>query len=119
MSQWQPSRPAYVPGMEHFQQPPRRSWARRHYKLLWASGALAVMALVAVIGSATSHTSVRRDYRDQLQLSEAVKAHYGAETAGCSRKADGTYFCIVVSTAGAGASYTVTVSPDGRSWSAS
>ena len=115
---YQPSRSAYVPGMEHFMQPPRRSWVLRH-KALTATGiAVLVIAFVA-IGEALLVKAARPDYRDQIQLSEAVKEHYKAETAGCSKKPDGTYFCIVVSPAGAGASYTVTVSPDGHSWSAS
>jgi hypothetical protein len=60
-----------------------------------------------------------RDYHDQLQLSEAVTQHYGAKYGGCGKNPDGTYACVLVGTNGAGATYTITVSPDGKTWSAS
>jgi hypothetical protein len=115
MSQWQPSRPAYVPGMEHFQQPPRKSWVRRHYKLWWVLGALALVGIVALLGNASSHA----DYRDPAQLARAMKAQEHGAAASCAKLPTGKYFCTVADTDGTSGNYTVTVTADGKSYSAS
>lgn len=107
--------------------PKRRPWIRRHWITTFLAVAGAVLIAQGILwawpgGDGYRPASViprAHDYRDQLQLSGAVKAHYGAKYAGCGKNPDGTYACILVGANGAGASYTVTVSADGSSWSAS
>jgi hypothetical protein len=116
---YQPSRPAYVPGMEHFQPPPRRSWVRRHSTALWVSGALAVIALVTLLGYASSGTAAHPDYRDPVQLARAMKDAEHSYSASCAKLPTGKYFCTVANTDGTSGNYTVTVAADGKSYSAS
>lgn len=59
----------------------------------------------------------QRDYHDPLQLAEAVKEHYRADSASCGKISTGSYTCFAYSD-GAAASYAITVSADGRSWHA-
>lgn len=105
----------YVPGMEHFY--PRPSWRRRHYKLLWALGALAVIAVVTAVGYATSG-GTPKDYRDPAQLARAVKAQEHAAAASCARLPAGKYICTAANSDGTSGTYTVTVSADGKSYTA-
>lgn len=110
-----PSRPAYVPGMEHFQVASRKPWWRRHYKLWWVLGALAVGGIVALLGNASSHP----DYRDPAQLARAMKAQEHGAAASCAKLPTGKYFCTVADTDGTSGNYTVTVTADGKNYSAS
>lgn len=115
----QQPRPAwgYVPGMEHFQVAPRKSWWRRHYKLWWVLGALVLAGVVAAIGNATSG-GTPRDYRDPVQLAQAVKAQEHAAAASCGKLPTGKYFCTVAKSDGTSGTFTVTVAADGKSYQA-
>lgn len=113
MTQWQPSN-----------RPGRRPRTRTLVITVLAAvgAAFVAVAVLRSLGgdgyrpSVVSH--VQTDYHDPLQLGEAVREHYHGQYAGCGRNPDGTYACIVTAD-GAGASYKVTVSADGKSWSAS
>lgn len=111
MSQYQPAR--------------HRMWIVRHKFLTVLLGiAVALVALAVVVPRAVASLAPR-DYHDTVQLAQAVKnteqAKTGntAGTASCGKYIAGKYYCVVVFPGGSAGSYTVTVSADGRSWSAS
>jgi hypothetical protein len=71
---------------------------------------------VSVPGITPGHS----DYRDPVQLAQAMKAREHSDTASCARNTyTGTYMCFVYFLGGTSGAYTVTVSPDGKSFTAS
>lgn len=103
----------------------RRPWLMRHKFLTFLCAAgVALVAAAVIIPQATAALSPR-DYHDTAQLAQAVKNAEQAKTgnvagfASCTKYLGGKYFCAVAFPGGTEGNYVVTVSPDGRSWSAS
>lgn len=88
------------------------------------NGLIAVALAVAVlmIGGAVFLISHRGggapDYRDPVTLASAVRDAKGGDAASCGQLAAGQYLCAVATRGGSEGMYRVTVSDDGRSWSA-
>jgi hypothetical protein len=121
----QPPRPAYAPGMEHSSTAPRKSWLRRH-RFRVAFSVLALALAAAGVLRAWPSGPGGGDYRDPVQLAQAVKNSEAAKTgtapvsASCAKNTfTGKYMCFVFYTGGTSAAYTVTVSADGKSYQAS
>ena len=87
-----------------------------------ASAAVIALALVAwgilhsLPGSPLNRPAA--DYRDPVQLAQAVKGKEHSQTASCAKIATGKYICSVYVN-GALGTYQVTVSADGKSWQSS
>lgn len=85
----------------------------------------AVVAAAAGIWLAFPHGHAARDYRDPVQLAQAVKDAEQAKTgtqpasASCGKLAAGKYMCVVAYADGTSGEYGVTVAPDGSSYQAS
>jgi hypothetical protein len=79
----------------------------------------AAVALVALgLHGGISFGKPQADYRDPVQLAQAVKDHERAASASCAKLPTGTYYCSVATSGGAVGGYTVTVAEDGKSWRA-
>jgi hypothetical protein len=102
----------------------RRSWLMRH-KFLTTLVAVAVALVAASILRAIPSNGGNTDYRDPSALARAVENSEQAKTPGakaggasCGKLPTGKYFCVVAFTDGTSGDYTVTVAPDGHSWTA-
>lgn len=76
-------------------------------------------ALIAVAAIAWGIWSVSRgshDYRDPIQLANAIKAKEHATGANCGKLPGGKYLCVAANADGSSGTYTVTVSADGHSY---
>lgn len=106
------------------QPPKRKAWVRRHKLLSFLCAAGLVLVAAAVIVPRLTAALSPRDYRDPVQLAQAVKAAEQAKTgnmagfASCSKYIGGKYFCAVAFPGGTEGNYVVSVSADGRSWTA-
>lgn len=118
MSGWQYAAPAQK----------RRSWLRRHRIIAAAAAAAVALVILGVARTALSAAGVavpgvitpgRSDYRDPAQLAEAVKSAEHAAAASCAKLPAAKYFCSVAFTDHTSGSYQVTVSADGKSYTAS
>lgn len=96
------------------QAPKRR---RRKFMLVPLAVAAALIA-VGILRAVPSGPS-GGDYRDPARLAEAMKQAHHSAAASCAKIAAPKYVCYVAFTDGTGASYTVAVAPDGKSYSAS
>lgn len=64
------------------------------------------------------HHGGKPDYRDPVQLAEALKAAHHGTAASCGKLPGGDYFCDVANSDGASGTYTVHVTPDGSGYQA-
>lgn len=115
--------------MSQWQQPRNRSpWPLRHKftsALIAAGVALVAWGIahsvlpaagVAIPGIVPAHS----DYRDPVQLAQAVKEREHADTASCAKNTyTGKYMCFAYFANGTSGGYTITVAPDGKSYTAS
>lgn len=107
-------------------QPDERRVSRVRLRVLLAVLSAAALALIAAgILRAWPASPGGGDYRDPVQLAQAVKDSEAAKTgsspasASCAKNTfTGKYACFVFYSGGASAAYTVTVSADGRHWAA-
>jgi UDP-N-acetylmuramyl tripeptide synthase len=100
------------------QLPRRRSWVRRH-KFLVVCVAVAAVLIVGGAVRTIASVSTPADYRDPVQLAQAMKAAEHGAAASCGKLPGGKYFCTVANTDGTSGNFTVTVAADGRSFQAS
>lgn len=95
----------------------RRSWIRRH-KFMSALITAGVLLVALAVVPRVLAASAPRDYRDPVQLAQALKdAHHGT-AASCGKLPDGNYFCDVANADGASGTYTVHVTADGSGYQA-
>lgn len=84
-------------------------------------GVLVVTCAVFIVKGLTGgfrFGSSQADYRDPVQLAQAVKDAEHGTAADCSKLSAGMYVCAVGRTGNVMGTYQVTVSADGKSWHA-
>lgn len=95
----------------------RRSWIRRH-KFMSALAAAGLVLVALAVMPRVMAASAPRDYRDPVQLAQAMKAAYHGTAASCGKLPTGNYFCAVANSDGASGTYTVHVTADGSAYQA-